>query len=122
MRTALFFVFYFFALAASTLLRAWQDVNDSDNAITTYREYFRKKAVLIGVRAVACTGFFIWWFNDPSLVSKLFDAIGSMFSDPTKSIISAIEFPLNVGTAMIYGVSCDSVLDKFITWVNAKFK
>lgn len=121
MRTVVFFAAYIIAFAASTLFRAWDDVHDSDNAITTYREYFKKKAVLIGVRSLGCTGFFIWWFDDPTLVSRIFDLIGAQFSDPLKSIIQGFEFPMNIGTAMIYGVACDSVLDKIINYVRSKF-
>lgn len=120
MKMAVFVAMYVVGLAASTFLRAWDDVHDDDNAIATYREYFRKKWVKIGVRMLLCTGFFIWWWNDPALVSRVFDLVGAQFSDPLKGIIQGFELPLNVGTAGIYGVCCDSVLDKLVSYARSK--
>ena len=120
MTTYSLFLAYLAAIVMNTVGRAWATILDPLHAVTSWRAYFRAAAFPVGLRFLLCTGFFVWWWHDPSLVSTLFDKIGGTFSDPLRSIIMGIEFPLNFGTAMIYGVCCDSALDKLLAILGVR--
>ena len=84
-------------------------------AVNTVWQWFSWQGPIVGLRFLLATAIFWWWFNDPTLVDKFFDSVAAHLSEGMwKTFIESISFPLNPGTAIMFGVAIDAILDKAI--------
>lgn len=106
--------------AAAILVNIWARgalaVRDQHSGIGSMRQYFTVNLAAAIWRTLFATAYFIWWLHDPQLVSKWFDWVGSFFSGATKAFLESMEFPLNPGTAILYGLGFDTAFDKVLKY------
>lgn len=106
--------------AAAILVNMWArgalTVRDPHSGVKTLRQYLSVNLAAAIWRTLFATAYFIWWLHDPQLVSRWFDWLGSFFSAGTKAFLESIEFPLNPGTAILYGLGFDTALDKVLKY------
>jgi hypothetical protein len=109
---------YALGVGANIVARASLAVRDKNSGIDSWGKYARLNLAALVLRTLLASGYFAWWLHDPQLVSHFFDFIGSFFSGGTKTFLESIEFPLNGGTALLYGLAADSVIDKLLRYFN----
>lgn len=106
--------------AAAIVVNIWArgalTVRDPHSGVRSLRQYFTVNLAAGVWRVLFASAYFIWWLNDPQLVSRWFDWLGSFFSGGTKTFLESIEFPLNAGTAILYGLGFDTALDKVLKY------
>lgn len=96
------------------LMRAGLSAGSKLTPWNSLREYWKCHWPALMFRFFIAEMFFIWWTGDPQLVDRGFDSVATNLQPGMlRSVIEGIHFPLNYGTAGIYGVLGDVGLDWF---------